>query len=304
MMMGPTLCFLQELLARSSPWPFHLVSISRRPLRSHWAGVRIGIKDIYDIKGLRTSNGNRAWYWLYPHSDNTATPVQKLIDASAIIVGSVRGPSQVQGLYGNRPSHGLVILEHKMPMAPLLDTAGLIARDPRIWRDVAQAMYGSNITASTTYPTSIKTLTWPANTLLIDFLANVTAFLNANATAYNVTSSWSTRQFISPPTRNNDEPHLRDPNHQATSSASSGALSRRLRLETRRPHAVHQPRVSRPLGLGRQSNRNAGGRHCEQNEVHGLGKLDVPRSFRRDVFGELGDVCGFHWADKLSQCVS
>lgn len=244
-----------QKLAVAVPSRLYFEKTAEKPL----AGVRIGIKDIYDIKGLRTSNGNRAWYWLYPPANNTATPVQNLIDAGAIIVGkmitsqfangetatadwvdyheafnprgdgyqdtssssagagaataayawldaslgsdtggSVRGPSQVQGLYGNRPSHGLVTLEHTMPMAPVLDTAGLLARDPLIWRDAAQAVYGSNITLSTAYPTSIKTLAWPteatnvANELLIDFLANVTDFLAANTTAYNVTASWST----------------------------------------------------------------------------------------------------------------
>ena len=47
------------------------------------------MKDIYDLKGLRTSNGNRAWYHLYPPAENTAFPVQKLIDAGAIIVGKM-----------------------------------------------------------------------------------------------------------------------------------------------------------------------------------------------------------------------
>ncbi|KZM28146.1 uncharacterized protein EKO05_0005829 [Ascochyta rabiei] len=241
--------------ALAVPSRLYFSKTAEKPL----AGVRIGIKDIYDIKGLRTSNGNRAWYWLYPAANHTATPVQNLIDAGAIIVGkmitsqfangetatadwvdyheafnprgdgyqdtsssssgggaataayawldaslgsdtggSVRGPSQVQGLYGNRPSHGLVTLEHTMPMAPVLDTAGLIARDPLIWRDAAQAMYGSNVTISDAYPASIKTLAWPteasnaANALLIDFLKSVTDFLGANTTAFNVTASWST----------------------------------------------------------------------------------------------------------------
>ncbi|KAF1845050.1 amidase signature enzyme [Cucurbitaria berberidis CBS 394.84] len=222
------------------------------------AGVRIGIKDIYDIKGLRTSNGNRAWYWLYAPANNTAPPVQNLIDAGAIIVGkmitsqfangetatadwvdyheafnprgdgyqdtsssssgggagaasyawlditlgsdtggSVRGPSQVQGLYGNRPSHGLVSLNHTMPLSPVLDTPGLLARNPTLWMSAAQAMYGPNITITDTYPTKIKTLAWPtspskvANKLLIDFLGNVTDFLHANVSAFNVTASFS-----------------------------------------------------------------------------------------------------------------
>jgi hypothetical protein len=244
-----------QKLAVAVPSRLYFEKTAEKPL----AGVRIGIKDIYDIKGLRTSNGNRAWYWLYPPANNTATPVQNLINAGAIIVGkmitsqfangetatadwvdyheafnprgdgyqdtsssssgggagtaayawldaslgsdtggSVRGPSQVQGLYGNRPSHGLVGLEHTMPMAPVLDTPGLIARDPIVWMEAAQAMYGANITIRSAYPTSVKTLAWPteasnpANTLLIDFLNNVTEFLNANTTAYNLTTSWST----------------------------------------------------------------------------------------------------------------
>ncbi|CAI9629289.1 unnamed protein product [Alternaria burnsii] len=235
------------------PSRLYFTKTAEKPL----AGVRIGIKDIYDIKGLRTSNGNRAWYWLYPPANATAPPVQNLIDAGAIIVGkmitsqfangetatadwvdyheafnprgdgyqdtsssssgggagtasypwldvslgsdtggSVRGPSQVQGLYGNRPSHGLVSLDHTMPLSPVLDTPGLLARNPQVWMEAAQAMYGPNITITSDYPTSIQTLGWPtavedvADELLINFLGNVTEFLSANATAYNVTASF------------------------------------------------------------------------------------------------------------------
>ncbi|KAI8935518.1 hypothetical protein NX059_008089 [Plenodomus lindquistii] len=231
----------------------------RKTAEKPLAGVRIGIKDIYDIKGLRTSNGNRAWYWLYPPANNTAPPVQNLIDAGAIVVGkmitsqfangetatadwvdyheafnprgdgyqdtsssssgggagaasyswldvslgsdtggSVRGPSQVQGLYGNRPSHGLISLDHTMPLSPVLDTPGLLARNPTLWKDAAQAMYGANVTVTNTYPTRIQTLAWPtsasnpANSLLIDFLGNVSDFLSANADAFNVTQSFRT----------------------------------------------------------------------------------------------------------------
>jgi hypothetical protein len=110
--------------------------------------------------------------------------------------GSVRGPSQVQGLYGNRPSHGLVSLDHTMPLSPVLDTPGLLARNPHIWMEAAKAMYGPNITITSSYPKSIQTLKWPteaqnvADQLLIDFLGNVTEFLSANATAYNITASF------------------------------------------------------------------------------------------------------------------
>ena len=151
------------------------------------AGVRTGIKDIYDVAGVRTSDGNRAFYGLYPPKTANAVPVQRLIDAGAILVGkmktsqfangetatddwvdyhapfnprgdgyqdpsssssgpgsgtgsypwldltlgsdtggSIRGPSQVQGVFGNRPSHGLVPLTGVMPLAPELDTAGFL----------------------------------------------------------------------------------------------------------------------------------------------------------------------------------
>ncbi|RMZ74438.1 hypothetical protein GMOD_00003477 [Pyrenophora seminiperda CCB06] len=235
------------------PSRLYFTRTAEKPL----AGMRIGIKDIYDIKGLRTSNGNRAWYWLYPPSNATAPSVQNLIDAGAIIVGkmitsqfangetatadwvdyheafnprgdgyqdtstsssgagagtasyswldvslgsdtggSVRGPSQVQGLYGNRPSHGLVSLDHVMPMSPVLDTPGLLARNPHIWMEAAQAMYGPNMTVTSKYPTSIQTLGWPteakdiADQLFIDFLGNVTNFLGVKATAYNVSAEF------------------------------------------------------------------------------------------------------------------
>ncbi len=151
------------------------------------AGVRTGIKDIFDINGLQTSDGNRAYYNLYPPRNATALPVQRLIDAGAILVGkmktsqfangevatadwvdyhepfnprgdgyqdtsssssgpgsgigsypwldltlgsdtggSIRGPSQVQGVYGNRPTRGLIPLTNTMPLAPELDTAGFL----------------------------------------------------------------------------------------------------------------------------------------------------------------------------------
>ncbi|KAL8872694.1 MAG: hypothetical protein Q9174_001712, partial [Haloplaca sp. 1 TL-2023] len=149
------------------------------------AGVRTGIKDIYDIAGVKTSDGNRAWYGFYPPAAENSVPVQLLVDAGAVIVGkmktsqfangematadwvdyhspfnprgdgyqdpsssssgpgagagtypwldltlgsdtggSIRGPSQVQGLFGNRPTHDLVELTGTMPLAPELDTAG------------------------------------------------------------------------------------------------------------------------------------------------------------------------------------
>ena len=165
------------------PSRLYYTKTAEKPL----AGVRTAIKDIYDVAGVRTSDGNRAYYGLYPPRTKNALTVQRLIDAGAVLVGkietsqfangeqatadwvdyhspfnprgdgyqdpsssssgagsaiasypwldlalgsdtggSIRGPSQVSGVYGNRPSHGLVPLTGVMPLAPELDTAGFL----------------------------------------------------------------------------------------------------------------------------------------------------------------------------------
>ncbi len=157
------------------PSRLYYTRTAARPL----AGVRIGVKDIFQLAGARRSNGNRALWHLYPPAGATAPAVRRLIDAGAVIVGlqkasqfansesptadwvdyhapfnprgdgyrdpsssssgagasvasyawldaalgsdtggSIRGPSQAQGLFGNRPSHGLVPLDGVMPLAP------------------------------------------------------------------------------------------------------------------------------------------------------------------------------------------
>jgi len=225
------------------------------------AGVRVGVKDIFDLAGVRTSNGNRAWYNLYPPAKVTALSIQRLIDAGAVIVGkqkpsqfangeeatadwvdyhspfnprgdgyqdpsssssgagasigsygwldiavgsdtggSIRGPSEVQGLFGNRPSHGLVELTDAMPLSPHLDTAGFLTRDPYLW-DTAQAvLYSSNYTTPrpTAYPTQIYTYNYPTNAsasnasaLLVNFMSQLSAFLSAKVTPLNLTALWS-----------------------------------------------------------------------------------------------------------------
>ncbi|KAI6351943.1 hypothetical protein MCOR25_009659 [Pyricularia grisea] len=189
------------------------------------AGVRIGVKDIFDLKGVKRSNGNRAWYQLYPAAEHTAPAMQRLIDAGAVMIGlqkpsqfangesptadwvdyhapynprgdgyqdpsssssgagasvasydwldiavgsdtggSIRGPGGVGGVFGNRPSHGLVTLDGVMPLSPSLDTAGFLLRDPHLWDVANQVIYSGNYTsvAKATYPKRIRTLGFPA----------------------------------------------------------------------------------------------------------------------------------------------
>ncbi|KAK3069276.1 hypothetical protein LTR53_012512 [Teratosphaeriaceae sp. CCFEE 6253] len=243
-----------QSLAVAVPSRLYFTKTAEKPL----AGVRLGVKDIYDVAGLRTSDGNRAWYHLYPPATANALPVQKLVDAGAVIVGkmktsqfangeeatadwvdyhapfnprgdgyqdpsssssgpgagaasytwldltigsdtggSIRGPSEVQGLYGNRPSHGLAGLEGVMPLAPELDTAGFLTRDPVLWAEASLVLYGENVSITHTYLKEIKTSGFPINAtlpgdqLLLDFLDSVSTFLDANVTVWDIDADWN-----------------------------------------------------------------------------------------------------------------
>ncbi|KAI8654658.1 Amidase domain-containing protein [Fusarium keratoplasticum] len=243
-----------QSLAVAVPSRLYFTRTTKKPL----AGVRLGVKDIFDIQGLKTSNGNRAWYHLYPAANRTAPAVQNLLDAGAVIVGkmktsqfangesatadwvdyhapfnprgdgyqdpssssagpaageaaypwldialgsdtggSIRSPSQVQGIYGNRPSHGLVSLDNAMPLSPQFDTAGLFARDPTLWKTAAQALYRTKISFSDSYPSNILTIGFPTQAeseldiTLTRFLANLTNFLLANATPFDLDDHWN-----------------------------------------------------------------------------------------------------------------
>ncbi|KAJ6004591.1 hypothetical protein N7540_012960 [Penicillium herquei] len=54
------------------------------------AGVRLGVKDLYDINGVKTGCGNRAYYETYNAANTTGPAIQSLIDAGAVIVGKMK----------------------------------------------------------------------------------------------------------------------------------------------------------------------------------------------------------------------
>ena len=66
------------------PSRLHFLGDSR-PL----AGVRVAIKDLYDIHGLQTSGGSQAWIQITPIANSTAPAVQRLVDLGAQLVGKV-----------------------------------------------------------------------------------------------------------------------------------------------------------------------------------------------------------------------
>ena len=224
------------------------------------AGVRIGVKDIYSLAGVKKSCGNRAWFGLYPPSNVTCTAIQNLIDAGAIIVGtqklsqfangevptadwvdyhapfnprgdgyqdpatssagagasvasyewldvavgsdtggSIRGPAGNTGMFGNRPSHDLVSLENVMPLSPLLDTSGFLARDPELIDAASAAMYKGNYTSldkdEVTYPTSIVLVDFPTKNgteaqMIRKFAKDLERFLNASTKSIDLEEEW------------------------------------------------------------------------------------------------------------------
>lgn len=54
------------------------------------AALQFSAKDLYDVAGLKTSMGNRAWLSLYPPVNTTAVPIQRLLDLGAVLVGKTR----------------------------------------------------------------------------------------------------------------------------------------------------------------------------------------------------------------------
>ncbi|KAF3066121.1 Glutamyl-tRNA [Trichoderma lentiforme] len=54
------------------------------------AGKRILIKDNIHLNGIKTSNGNRAFYETYPAQTRTASCIQKLIDKGVVVIGKTK----------------------------------------------------------------------------------------------------------------------------------------------------------------------------------------------------------------------
>ncbi|KAI7502130.1 amidase signature enzyme [Hortaea werneckii] len=104
----------ENVMAKSVAVPSRLYSTitPERPL----AGLRLGVKDIYHVKGIKTSGGNRAYFYLYEAQNATAPAVQRLIDQGAILVGKM---GTVQFANGDSPTADWVDLH--CPFNPRAD---------------------------------------------------------------------------------------------------------------------------------------------------------------------------------------
>lgn len=54
------------------------------------AGLRVAVKDIFQIQGIRTSLGNRSYYELYPQATETAGCIELLTQVGANIIGTTK----------------------------------------------------------------------------------------------------------------------------------------------------------------------------------------------------------------------
>ncbi|POR39615.1 Uncharacterized protein TPAR_00195 [Tolypocladium paradoxum] len=214
------------------------------------AGVRLGVKGNFDVRGLKTSNGNRVLPCCESYGrrcvelDRRGTSGGRADEDESVgqrreshrqlgatmrrstLEATVMGPPPVRllakGLFGNRPSryfwsrnwpvvkltgigHGLASLEDATPLAPEFDTAGLLARDPRLWPTAAKALYGTNMTMTDSYSSGILTAGFPSkakpdlDALLLGFLEMLTNVLSAAVDTFNVTTAWATSHPNGPP---------------------------------------------------------------------------------------------------------
>ncbi len=149
-------------------------------------GLRLSVKDLFDIKGLATGAGNPDWLATHDIPDANAEIINDLLAAGAGFVGktltdelayslngsnvhygtlpnpgaplritggsssgaavsvcrqaadiglgtdtggSIRVPASYCGLYGFRPTHGVLSLTGCVPLAPRFDTVGWMCRD-------------------------------------------------------------------------------------------------------------------------------------------------------------------------------
>lgn len=69
--------------------------------------------------------------------------------------GSVRGPASFCGLFGIRPTHGAIPMDHACALAPSMDAFGWFAKDPEVFKKVGEVVLPDD-TAGTTLSRMIE----------------------------------------------------------------------------------------------------------------------------------------------------
>jgi hypothetical protein len=90
----------------------------------------------------------------------------------------------------------MVSLDGVMPLSPLLDTAGVLTRDPFLWQAAGKALY-PGLKTFKKFPKKLSTIGFPnatdtgeANTIILGFLAKLESFLKVKALAIDPDKLW------------------------------------------------------------------------------------------------------------------
>lgn len=197
------------------------------------AGLTLGVKDIFDVKGYVSGWGNPDHYAQAQPATETASAVQKLLDAGARFIGktqteelafsmigqnvhfphpvnpaapdrvtggsssgsaaavaggladigtgsdtggSVRAPASFCGLVGLRTTHGLIPMDHTMPLAPSFDTFGWFAKDIDTYEKVGRVLIAENASTPATARGKPRLISLPALDELLSGPAEATAY--------------------------------------------------------------------------------------------------------------------------------
>jgi amidase len=73
--------------------------------------------------------------------------------------GSVRVPASNCGIWGWRPTHGRVSVAGVMPLAPMFDTVGILARDSEVLRRTAMVLLGDAKPQAADRPAAVRIIT-------------------------------------------------------------------------------------------------------------------------------------------------
>ncbi|EUC43328.1 hypothetical protein COCMIDRAFT_101179 [Bipolaris oryzae ATCC 44560] len=95
---------------------------------------------------------------------------------------SMRRPAAVAGVYGQRPSQGLMSLERVIPLGAATDTAGVFSRDPHKWVKFAKAWYAPHLYQDTSI-TGLSPLVMPDTNAFPKTIIYPTDYLPLNNSA-------------------------------------------------------------------------------------------------------------------------
>lgn len=181
--------FMNEQLTMTSSSPL--------AVEGSLSGWTFGVKDVFALTGHTSSAGNPDWLRTHSPADQTATAIERLLDAGAILQGttqtdelmyslngqnvhygtpvnpqapdripggsssgsavavaaglrdfaigtdtggSVRIPSSYCGIYGMRPTHGIVPIDGVIPLAQGFDTVGWMANSADVLLEVGKVL--------------------------------------------------------------------------------------------------------------------------------------------------------------------